>query len=49
MNLDVFNLAKMEKLLSKKIYKAIKNTIHTGGALDETTADAVAAAMKSGR
>lgn len=44
---DVFNLAKMEELLSKKVYKNIKNTIHTGGALDETTADAVAAAMKS--
>ncbi len=44
---DVFNLAKMESILPGKVYRDIKNTIHTGGALNESTADAVAASMKS--
>ncbi|MEI6897189.1 MAG: glutamine synthetase III [Psychromonas sp.] len=43
---DVFNLAKMEDALSKKAFKAIKNTVQTGQALDAVTADVVAAAMK---
>jgi glutamine synthetase len=43
---DVFNLAKMEESLSKKAFKAIKKTTHTGDVLDASTADAVAAAMK---
>ena len=43
---DVFNLAKMEDLLSKKAFKDIKKTVATGEALDPATADAVAAAMK---
>jgi glutamine synthetase len=43
---DVFNLAKMEESLSKKAFKAIKKTTHTGDILDASTADAVAAAMK---
>lgn len=43
---DVFNLAAMEEALSKKAFKAIKNTVQTGAALDAATADIVAAAMK---
>ncbi|MGB3620005.1 glutamine synthetase type III [Ketobacter sp. MCCC 1A13808] len=43
---DVFNLATMEDSLSKKAFKAIKNTVQTGAALDPATADVVAAAMK---
>ncbi|TYK64453.1 glutamine synthetase III [Colwellia echini] len=43
---DVFNLQKMEEAISKKAYKAIKNTIQSGAALDNATADIVAAAMK---
>ncbi|MEI6894218.1 MAG: glutamine synthetase III [Colwellia sp.] len=43
---DVFNLQKMEDALSKKAFKAIKNTVQTGQALDAVTADVVAAAMK---
>jgi glutamine synthetase len=43
---DVFNLAKMEEALSKKAFKAIKNTVQTGAPLDAATADIVAAAMK---
>ncbi len=43
---DAFTLVKMEEALSKKAYKAIKNTIETGVALDPATADVVAAAMK---
>ncbi len=43
---DVFNLATMEDSLSKNAYKAIKKTVQTGEALDSSTADIVAAAMK---
>jgi glutamine synthetase len=43
---DVFNLAKMEELLSKKAFKGIKKTMTTGEALDPAIADVVAAAMK---
>ncbi|MFK5894083.1 MAG: glutamine synthetase III [Pseudomonadota bacterium] len=43
---DVFNLAKMEESLSKNAYKAIKQTVQTGAALEPATADIVAAAMK---
>ncbi|MGB1092351.1 MAG: glutamine synthetase III, partial [Oceanobacter sp.] len=43
---DVFNLATMEEMLSKKAFKAMKNTVQTGAALDTATADVVAAAMK---
>ncbi len=43
---DVFNLAKMEELLSKKAFKGMKKTVATGEALDPATADVVAAAMK---
>jgi glutamine synthetase len=43
---DVFNLAKMEELLSKKAFKGMKKTIATGAALDPAVADVVAAAMK---
>ncbi len=43
---DVFSLAKMEEALSKKAYKAMKNTMETGAPLDPQVADSVAAAMK---
>jgi len=43
---DVFDLAKMEESLSKKAFKRIKKTVQTGEALDEATAEVVAAAMK---
>ncbi|GLS90565.1 glutamine synthetase [Psychromonas marina] len=43
---DVFNLQKMEDALSKNAFKAIKKTVQTGVALDNSTADIVAAAMK---
>jgi glutamine synthetase len=43
---DVFNLATMEESLSKNAFKAMKETVHTGVALDPATADIVAAAMK---
>ena len=43
---DVFNLATMEEALSKNAFKAMKNTVQTGAALDPGTADVVAAAMK---
>lgn len=43
---DVFNLATMEESLSKSAFKAVKNTVQTGAALDPATADIVAAAMK---
>ncbi|MEE9447386.1 MAG: glutamine synthetase III [Arenicellales bacterium] len=43
---DVFTLTKMEESLSKKAYKAMKSAVETGTALDESTADVVAAAMK---
>ena len=43
---DVFNLATMDEALSKNAFKAMKNTVQTGAALDPATADVVAAAMK---
>ncbi len=43
---DVFNLATMEEALSKGAFKAMKNTVMTGAALDPAVADVVAAAMK---
>jgi len=43
---DVFNLQKMEDAVSKNAFKAIKKTVQTGQALDATTADVIAAAMK---
>jgi glutamine synthetase len=43
---DVFNLATMEEALSKNVFKAMKNTVMTGAALDPAAAEVVAAAMK---
>ncbi len=43
---DVFNLATMEEALSKNAFKAMKNTVMTGAALDPVVAEVVAAAMK---
>lgn len=44
--IDVFNLAKMEKALSKGAFDSIKKTIQTGDALDADTAEEIASAMK---
>ncbi len=44
---DVFTLTRMEEVLSKKAYKAMKNTMETGASLDPQVADSVAAAMKA--
>jgi glutamine synthetase len=44
--IDVFNLAKMEKALSKAAFASIKKTIQTGEALDADTAEEIASAMK---
>jgi glutamine synthetase len=44
---DVFTLTRMEEALSKKAYKAMKNTMETGAPLDPQVADSVAAAMKA--
>jgi glutamine synthetase len=43
---DVFGLAVMRAHLPKHVYKSLKRTIDTGAALDPSTADVVAAAMK---
>ena len=43
---DVFNLAKMEKTLSKDAFASIKKTIQTGTVLELDTAEEIAAAMK---
>jgi glutamine synthetase len=43
---DVFNLATMEEALSKNAFKAMKNTVMTGAALDPVVAEVVAAGMK---
>lgn len=43
---DVFNLAKMERVLSKSAFASIKNTIQTNAALDAEVAEEVAIAMK---
>jgi glutamine synthetase len=44
---NVFNLGVMKERLSKDVYKKLAATIATGSRLDESTADAVASAMKS--
>jgi len=44
---DVFNLARMEQMLSKAAFKAVKTTVQTGAPLAPAVADVVAAAMKS--
>ena len=44
--IDVFNLAKMEKTLSKGAFENIKKTIQTGEALELDVAEEIAAAMK---
>jgi glutamine synthetase len=44
--IDVFNLATMEKTLSKNAFKAMKKTVQTGAPLEPAIADIVAAAMK---
>lgn len=44
---DVFNLARMEQMLSKSAFKAFKETAKTGAPLAPSVADVVAAAMKS--
>jgi glutamine synthetase len=43
---DVFNLERMEWVLSKNAFKSVKKTVQTGAPLDPATADVVAAAMK---
>jgi glutamine synthetase len=43
---DVFNLTKMEELLAKGAFKAVKKTVQTGAPLDPAIAEVVAAAMK---
>ena len=43
---DVFNLEKMGKALSKGAFECIKNTIQTNEALDAETAEEIATAMK---
>ena len=44
--IDVFNLAKLEKALSKDAFESIKKTIKTGNALTLDVAEEVAIAMK---
>jgi len=44
--IDVFNLAKMESVLSKTAFESIKKTIQTNQALDPEVAEEVATAMK---
>jgi len=43
---DAFTLNKMEEALSKKAYKVMKSAMESGTAVDNDTAEAVAAAMK---
>ncbi len=43
---NVFNFKEMAARLPKNVYKSLKQTIETGGELDQSVADAVAAAMK---
>jgi glutamine synthetase len=43
---NVFTLSKMQACLPKDVFKAIKQTIQTGGKLDVSVAGIVAAAMK---
>lgn len=44
---NVFSLSVMQRRLPKDVYKSLKQTIETGSKLDLSTADAVAAEMKS--
>lgn len=44
---NVFSLAVMQKRLPKDVYKSLKKTIEAGSKLDVSTANAVAAEMKS--
>jgi len=44
--IDVFNLSKMENVLSKSAFESIKKTIQTNEALDPEVAEEVAVAMK---
>jgi len=44
---NVFSLTVMQKRLPKDVYKSLKTTIEKGAKLDPTTANAVAAEMKS--
>jgi len=46
-NANVFHQKEMEKLLPKDIYRSLKRTVERGEQLDPSTADAVAAAMKT--
>jgi glutamine synthetase len=43
---DVFSFSKMKERLPKEVFKSLKKTIDSGGALDLTVADVVAQAMK---
>ncbi len=43
---DVFTLTKMKGMLPKAVYKSLKATIESGGKLDVSVADVVAAVMK---
>ena len=43
---DVFNLAKMEKVLSKGVFAKVKKTMLSGEELDLESAEEVAEAMK---
>ncbi len=45
--INVFSLAVMKERLPKHVYQSLKQTIESGATLDLTTADAVAAEMKS--
>ena len=44
---NIFSLSVMQKRLPKDVYKSLKKTIQTGSKLDASTANAVAAEMKS--
>ena len=43
---NVFDLREMQKRLPKAVYRSLLRTVESGQALDATTADAVASAMK---
>ena len=43
---DVFNLEKMEKVLSKEAFESIKKTTQTNATLEAEVAEEVASAMK---
>jgi glutamine synthetase len=44
---NVFGLATMKALLPKEVFKSLKKTVESGGALDPKAADVVASAMKA--